>query len=318
MPPTQYTTHNSELRAKKRIIFLVGPTAVGKSEIAVRLAPRLDAEIISCDSIQLYQGMDILSNQPDKATRGKVQHHLISSVKPNKEYNVAGYRNEAIKKIKALFKRGKTPLFVGGTGLYVSILLDGIFKAKSENKALRQRLFQESEKLGNNYLHNKLKKIDPEAAQKIHPHDKKRIIRALEVFAVCGKPISQLQKSRKGLWGTYDVRVFGLDMPRAQLYARINQRSEKMFKFGLITEVRRLLKTRLSKTSRYAIGIKELKGYFSGQYDLAEAKRQIQQNTRHFAKRQLTWFRKDKRIEWIGIKEGDKPQKITEKILQLL
>jgi len=306
------------LKRKKRIIFLVGPTATGKSAIGVILAKKINAEIISCDSMQIYKGMDILTSMPGPVLRKKVSHHLIRYQSPGREYNVSRYRDQASRKIKEILGRGRVPLFVGGTGHYMSIMLDGIFKAKAQNKALRNRLYKIAEKKGNIFLYRKLKKIDPQSAAKIHPNDTKRIIRALEVFQVTGKPISELQKQRKGLWQDYDVRIFCLNMPREELYQRINKRVNKMFAQGLIREVEKLLKNKLSRTASYAIGLREIKGYLAGAYGLEEAKRLVKRNTRAYAKRQLTWFREDKRIEWIETTCKEKPASVAQRICNII
>jgi tRNA dimethylallyltransferase len=294
-----------------KVIFIVGPTAAGKSGVAVQLAKKINAEIISCDSMQIYKGMDIITSKPPVLLRKKIKHHFIGILPPEKEYNVSKYRQEALRKIKGIIKRGKVPLFCGGTGLYVSILVDGIFKAKAQSPALRKKLYQQLKKYGKGYLYKRLKRLDRRVAQKIHPNDIKRIIRALEVFEVTGKPISELQKEREGLSKEYAVKIFCLGMDRGALYKRIDSRVDKMFRAGLLKEVRRLLKKKLSKTSRYAIGINELKGYLAGNYSLEEAKRLMKRNTRHYAKRQLTWFRKDKRIQWVNIQDNDTPVKIA-------
>jgi len=299
---------------KPRIIFLVGPTAVGKSETAVSLAKKINAEIISCDSMQVYKGMDITISKPPIALRKIIPHHLIGTISADKEYNVTRYNKDAVRKIKEILRRGKTPLIAGGTGLYMSILIDGIFKSISPGKAIRNRLYKQAEELGSEYLYKRLKDIDPEAAAKIHPHDTKRIVRALEVFETTGQPISKLQKERKGLGQEYDIKVFGLNMPRERLCKRIDERVEKMFSQGLVAEVKRLLKLKLSKTAAYAIGIKEAKGYLDGLYDLKEAKRLIKRNTRIYAKHQLTWFRKDRRINWMEVKDKEKPKEIAYRI----
>lgn len=306
------------LRMKSKIIFLVGPTAVGKSEIAVDLAKRINAEIISCDSMQIYKGMEIISSQPSVALRKKVKHHLVSIVSSTKDYNAAKYRQAALKKIKEILRRGKIPLFAGGSGLYISVLVDGIFKANSQNEAIRRQLYEEASRFGSSHLYEKLQAVDAEAALKIHPHDIRRMVRALEVFEVCKKPISQLQKKRKGLFDKYDVRTFCLDMKRSELYQRIEKRVDEMFNKGILNEVRRLLRLKLSKTAPYAIGIKELKGYFAGLYDLEETKRLMKKNTRNYAKRQLTWFKKDKRIEWIRLDEKETPAQVARRIFRSL
>ncbi|MCX5706334.1 MAG: tRNA (adenosine(37)-N6)-dimethylallyltransferase MiaA [Candidatus Omnitrophica bacterium] len=318
---------------KERIIFIIGPTAVGKSEIAVSLAKKLSGEIISLDSMQIYKNMDIITSKPTHGQMKSVPHHIISVLALAKEYNVSQYRKTDLKKVmvilkkgrktslekvKAILRKGKIPIFAGGTGLYMSVLIDGIFKEKAQNKIIRSKLYKISQKQGSNYLYKKLKKVDPQAAFKIHPNDIRRIIRALEVFKITGKPISALQRQRQGLKDKYEIKVFCLNMKRDKLYQRIDQRVERMFKQGLICEVKRLLKKRLSRTASCAIGIKELKGYFLGQYDLAEAKRLIQRNSRHYAKRQLTWFRKDKRIDWVNLSGNDKPIKIAKRLWKKL
>lgn len=303
---------------KPKIIFLVGPTAIGKSQIGVCLAKKINAEIISCDSMQIYKRMDIVTSKPPLILRKSVNHHLIDIFTPTKEYNVAQYRRTALKKIKEVLNKGKTPLFIGGTGLYMSVVIDGIFKAKAENKNIRRRLHKEIDTLGKKCLYARLEKLDPEAAAKIHPNDLRRIVRALEVLETSGMAISSLQKQRKGLDSKYNIRIFCLNMERNSLYRRIEDRVEEMLKKGLLQEVKKLLKLKLSKTAAAAIGIKELKGYLEGCYDLEEAKRLIKRNTRLYAKRQLSWFRKDKRIEWIQVLKEDKPAQLANTIFKML
>ncbi len=196
----------------------------------------------------------------------------------------------------------------------MSILIDGIFKMKSANKNIRMKLYKQAKDLGNIYLYNKLKAIDPESASKIHPNDTRRLVRAIEVFESTGKPISYLQKQRKGIADKYDVMIFCLDIQRENLYRRIERRIEEMFKHDVVKEVEKLLKSKLSKTASYAIGVNELKGYFDGQYDLEGAKSLIKHNTRLYAKRQLTWFRKDKRIKWVNIDNKDTPKEVAERL----
>ncbi|MBL7081554.1 MAG: tRNA (adenosine(37)-N6)-dimethylallyltransferase MiaA [Candidatus Omnitrophica bacterium] len=286
---------------KPRIIFILGPTAVGKSEFALRIAKKLNAEIVSCDSMQVYKGMDIISSKPSVCARRKIPHHLIDIIPAQKEFNASLYRNRALKAIKTILKKKKTPLFNGGTGLYASAVLDGIFKGPGEDKKIRQRLYQQAEKKGTRHLYQRLQKVDPQAGERIHPHDLRRIIRALEVWIKTKKPISQWQKKRRGITQRYNVEIYCLNRAREELYTRINQRVEQMFKKGLVNEVAHLLKKKnLSKTASCAIGIKEIKDYLEGKYSLNEAKSLIKKHTRQYAKRQLTWFRKDKRIIWIS------------------
>lgn len=303
---------------KTKIVFLVGPTATGKTAVAVTLAKKINAEIISCDSMQVYKSMDIITSKPPLLLKKIIPYHLINIVSPEKEYSVWRYYKDVVRKIKEIQRRDKIPLVVGGTGLYMSILIDGIFKSASPSEVIRNRLYRQAEELGSESLYNRLKNIDPKAALKIHPHDTKRIIRALEVFETTTQPISKLQKQRKGLSEEYEIKIFGLNMERDKLYQRIDARVNRMFTKGLVFEVKRLLKLKLSKTAHYAIGIKEIKGYLDGLYDLKEAERLMQKNTRNYAKRQLTWFRKDRRINWINIGDKDKPIEIASRILSKL
>ena len=301
---------------KKKIIFLLGPTGIGKSVVAISLAKKINAEIISCDSMQLYRKMDILTSQVTSGQRKKVKHYLLGVIDPEQEYNVAKYRKAALSICDKLFREDKIPLFVGGTGLYYSIMVDGLFPAAPQDKLIRTRLEKQLKLKGNRYLYRRLTKVDSAAARKIHPNDARRIIRALEVYLKTGMRISQLQKNRAGLGKEYKVMIFGLNSKRQSLYNAIDQRVNKMFNLGLINEVKRLLKHKLSRTAKCAIGIRELKGYLVGEYSLAEGKRLMQRNSRHYAKRQLTWFRKDKRIKWINVEKGQKPAGIAGKIIK--
>ncbi|MDD5692069.1 MAG: tRNA (adenosine(37)-N6)-dimethylallyltransferase MiaA [Candidatus Omnitrophica bacterium] len=299
---------------KKKIFFLIGPTGIGKSAAAVSLAKKIKAEIISCDSMQVYRGMDVITSKASATQRRQARHHLLSVVKPSEEYNAARYRDEALAICDKLFKKRKVPLFVGGTGLYYSITIDGLFPAVPEDKKIRAGLYKEARTKGGSQLYKRLAKVDPAASAKIHPNDTKRMIRALEVFMLTGKPITSLQKQRKGLGPEYEVKIFGLNTKRELLYKKINARVERMFNLGLVAEVKRLLKAKLSKTASCAIGVKQLKGYFDGKYSLEEAGRLIQQESRRYAKRQLTWFRKDKRVKWINVKDKETPRGIAGRI----
>ena len=300
----------------KTVIFLIGPTAIGKSQIALTLAKKINAEIISCDSMQVYKRMDIISSKPTPEMQKLVKHYLLDEITPLKKYNVATYRKKALLLIKKIHKKDKIPLFVGGTGLYVKAVIDGIFPVGKTNQKLRDELYKQAELYGKCYLYERLVKVDSQAAAKIHPNDLFRVIRALEVYYLTGKPISQLQKKRKGIMDKYNVVIIGLDMVRPMLYQRINERTEEMFAQGLIDEVKKILNKKLSLTARQAIGIKEVKGYLECRYSLEEAKDILSRNTRHYAKRQLSWFRQDKRIKWIKITKNDTPKKTIEKIIK--
>jgi tRNA dimethylallyltransferase len=303
---------------KKRIVFLLGPTGIGKSAVAISLAKKIKAEIISCDSMQVYRKMEIITSQVTAGQRKRVKHHLLGVIVPGQEYNAAKYRKAALAICDKLFSQGKIPLFVGGTGLYYSVIIDGLFPAVGQDRSIRVKLEKQLKLKGNKYIYRRLSKLDPAAAEKIHPHDARRIIRALEVYLKTGRRISQLQKNRAGLGKEYQVRIFGLNSERQSLYAAIDQRVERMFKLGLINEVKCLLKHKLSRTAKCAIGIGEVKGYLDKEYSLPEAKRLMQRNSRHYAKRQLTWFRKDKRIQWIGINQKATASQIAFKLWKKL
>lgn len=300
------------------ILFIVGPTATGKTEVAFDLAQRLHGEIISCDSMQLYKELSILSAKPPQKMMAQVSHHLIGTVSISRNFDVALYRREALAAIQAVLQKGKLPIVVGGSGLYMGILLDGIFEGKGGSLSVRKKLEKEAQQKGLPVLYETLKKVDPVSAKKIHPHDKKRIIRALEVFLIHERPISQLQKKRSGLWNQYDVQVIALTRPREELYERINQRVDAMFEAGAVEEIKALMKKRWGKTAKTLIGVPEIQKFIKGGQDLDQTKYLVKLNTRHLAKRQLTWFRKDKRLKWVEIARDQSDRDITKKILNEL
>lgn len=303
---------------KKRIVFLLGPTAIGKSAIAVHLAVRLNAEIVSCDSMQIYRRMDIVTSQPSRAQKNKIKHHLLGEIDPCREYDVASYRKQALDACGRIFAKGKIPLFVGGSGLYYSVIVDGIFPSCPQDKLIRDKLDKQLASKGSGYLFARLSRVDPLSAQRIHPNDSRRIIRALEVYLKSGMPISELQKKRSGLGQEYEMKLFALDMDRQDLYRNIDRRVDKMFRLGLVKEVRSLLSKKLSRTAYQAIGLREMEGYFKGEYGLIEARRLIQRNSRRYAKRQFTWFRKDKRLYWLKIKDDETAAKAAGRIWKKL
>lgn len=293
------STGRPGLAVNNSVVFIVGPTAVGKTALSLELAAKLGAEIISCDSMQVYRGMDILSSKPSAVERQRIPHHLIDVVEPNEDFNVSQYRRLCLKAIADIRSAGRLPVFVGGTGLYMSVMVDGIFEAKTEDEQVRKRLFAEAAESGSAQLHQRLAAVDPEAASKIHANDTKRIVRALEVYEVAGQTISAMQKKRQGLEKDNRVFIFGLRMPLPALYERINRRVEEMFAAGLVEEVSALVSRPLSRTAQAAIGVPEVSGYLRGEYDLEEAKELLKQHTRQFSRRQMTWFRKDKRVQWV-------------------
>ncbi len=289
--------------SQPRIVFIVGPTAIGKSEAAVLLAERMGVEIVSCDSMQTYREINIASSKPPPSILKKVPHHLINVVSVEEPFDVAQYNRLANAAIKEIHKKGKVALVVGGSGLYMQVLLDGIFEGGPQDPDLRQKLENEIEKKGIEHLYERLKNNDPEAAARIHVNNRRRIIRALEIYESQRAPLTTLQKTREGLWGKFDIHIFALTRPREELYGQINRRVDSMFKEGLVEEIKQIAGLRLSPTAQGLIGVKETMGFLKGQYDLDRAKYLMKLNTRHFAKRQLTWFRKDQRLKWILIEK---------------
>ena len=284
-----------------RLLCLLGPTAVGKTEIAIQLAQRLDAEIISVDSRQIYRQMDIGTAKPTPEERQTAPHHLIDCVDVSQPFSVADYQSLADTAIADIQNRGKHALLVGGAGLYFRAVVDGLFEGPDADIALRERLEQEAAKLGVNALHERLRACDPASADRIHPNNVVRVIRALEVYELTGTPMSEHQQQWHRENQRYPFIAFCLTMPRALLYRRIEQRMDVMLANGLVAEVESLLVAGHARdtTALRSFGYKEFIAYLDGKCTYLEAVEQLKRNTRRFAKRQLTWFRGDTRIEWV-------------------
>ncbi|NQT33161.1 MAG: tRNA (adenosine(37)-N6)-dimethylallyltransferase MiaA [Candidatus Omnitrophica bacterium] len=289
---------------KHTVIFIVGPTSSGKSRVAARLAERITGEIISCDSMQVYREMDVITQSPDSDLLSRVAHHLIREINPEEEFNAAEFTGKAEALIGSITSRGKVPIICGGTGLYVKALVDGLFSSPSKDEDLRKKFNEIAEKKGTVYLHQMLEERDPETASKLHPNDTRRIIRALEVYKLTGKTINDKKTTSAGIAEKYACKRIGLKVPRKVLYDRINANVDKMFSEGLVDEVRRLKERELSLTAEKALGIKEVLSFLDGKTTLGGAREELKKNTRRYAKRQMTWFRADKRIVWI---DADRP-----------
>ncbi len=283
------------------LLCLLGPTAVGKTEIAIQLAQHLNAEIISVDSRQIYRQMDIGTAKPTPEEQLAARHHLIDCVNISQSFSVADYQSLADKAIADIQDRGKRVLLVGGAGLYFRAIVDGLFKGPGADTAFRERLEQEVTQLGVDVLHERLRACDPASADRIHPNNIVRVIRALEVYELTGTPMSELQQQWHPEKQRYPFIAFGLTMPRGLLYHRIEQRVDIMLANGLIAEVESLLAAGDARgtVALQSFGYRELIAYLDGECTYVEAISQLKQNTRRFAKRQLTWFRKDTRIEWL-------------------
>ena len=286
---------------KSKLVCLLGPTAVGKTEIAIQLAQRLNAEIVSVDSRQIYRQMDIGTAKPTAEEQRAARHHLIDCVDISRPFSVADYQSLADAAIADIQNKDKRVLLVGGAGLYFRAVVDGLFEGPGADPALRKRLEAEAAQNGVERLHKRLQTYDPESADRIHPNNVVRVIRALEVYELTGTPMSELQQQWPPEKQRYPFIAFGLTMPRALLYRRIEQRVDVMLANGLIAEVESLLAVGYARDSiaLQSFGYRELIAYLDGDCTYQEAISQLKQNTRRFAKRQLTWFRKDTRIEWL-------------------
>jgi tRNA dimethylallyltransferase len=286
---------------KISLVIILGPTASGKTDLAIRLAERFDGEIVNADSMQVYRGMDIGTAKPPLKLRQSIPHHLIDIVGPEMNFSAADFRREATRAIADITGRGKTVFIVGGTGLYIRALLQGLVDSPSGAGELRQELEETAKREGNEALLRELALIDPITAERLHPNDLVRIIRALEVYRLTGRPISQ-ERSAHGFSGDYYRPLkIGLTMERRELYARIDQRVERMIAEGLVDEVKALLDQGFSPSLKAlrSIGYSQISAYLAGEYGLDEAVRLIKRDTRRYAKRQLTWFNNDKEIKWV-------------------
>lgn len=297
------------------VYIISGPTATGKSLIAYYLARRIGGEIVNCDSIQLYKYMDIGSAKPSKEEMERVPHHLYSVADPAENVTVAKYQDMAIKTINEIISRGKIPIVCGGTGLYLnSILYDMDFGASPEDDSRRNELEKLAEERGNEYMYQYLQALDSDAASRIHPNNVRKVIRAIEAYEF-GRGIKDLSEVK--LNSDYDFKFYALNMDREWLYDRINQRTVKIINDGLASEVSNLIINGYSSDlpSMKGIGYKEMVYYLYGKYDLETATSEIQKNTRHYAKRQLTWLRRYDFVNWVNIKKGESVGEIVDRIL---
>lgn len=281
------------------VLILVGPTASGKSAVAYELAQRVPAEIISADSMQVYRGVPILTQQPPLSWQERVPHHLIGLLDLSAPWSAASFRTEALRLIHEIRARARLPIIVGGTGLYIRALLDGLCEAPAANPRIRQRLVAEMAAQGSLPAHHRLAAVDPVAASKIHPHDARRIIRALEVYETTGEPLSRRWQEQPRAVLPFTYALVGLDCPRPLLYARINARVEQMFAQGVIEEVRALDSIQMSHTAQQMLGLAVIREHVTLQRPPRESQTLLQQQTRQYARRQLIWFRREPRLHWI-------------------
>ena len=303
------------------MVVLTGPTAVGKTELSIRLAEALDGEIISADSMQVYKKMDIGTAKIRKEEMRGIPHHLIDVLDPAEEFNVVRFQGMAKEALAGIYERGKIPLVVGGTGFYIQGLLYDIdFTREEQDKSYRERLQKKAEEEGAGAVHQMLEKVDSVSAGKIHPNNVKRVIRALEFYHLNGRPISEHNEEEARKKSPYQSAYFVLNQDRQTLYERINRRVDLMMEEGLIGEVKSLVEEGYGRNlvSMQGIGYKEVFDYLEGEISLEETTERIKKDTRHFAKRQLTWFGREKEVIMIDKDKFETEEKILEHMLGIL
>ncbi len=299
------------------VIVIVGPTASGKTELSVSLAKKLDAEIISADSMQIYKNMHIASAAADEDEKEGIPHHLLEFLSPDEGFSVADFVKMAADRIEDINRRGKAVIIVGGTGLYINSLIDNItFSEEESSEKLRAELNEKYDRIGGEAMLDELRGFDPESADRLHPNNKKRIIRAFEIYLSSGITMTEQLAESKRIESPYHPYMIGITFAdRQKLYSRINLRVDKMLEAGLLREAEAAYNNKNSATASQAIGHKEFFPYFSGEATLAEATEALKASTRRYAKRQLTWFRRDERINWIY---RDQTPNTTDAALEIL
>ena len=290
---------------KSKVIVICGPTASGKTALSIELAKRINGEIVSCDSMQIYKDMNIGTAKPTIEEMQGIKHYLIGYVSPEERYSVADYKRDAKKAIKEILEKGKMPIVVGGTGLYIDSLIYEIeYQDMKLDEDYRRKLEEEVQEKGLEIVYEKAKKIDPKAIEKISPTDKKRILRILEIYHATGKTKTEQEIESRKKEVEYDYKVYALNWDREKLYDRINKRVDMMIEEGLIQEVEKIKKKYDTfPTAMQGLGYKEVVDYLNGIYTKEEMIEKIKMETRRYAKRQLTWFRKNKQTIWLNAEE---------------
>ena len=303
----------------RTVPFILGPTGIGKTEISLQLAEKLPVEIISADSRQLYRFLDIGTAKPSREILKKIKHHFIDHLSPTEYYSAGMFGREGRKIIDQIFEADKIPLIVGGSGFYIQALIDGIWEVEISDQGMREKLERRLEDLGIEALHEELESVDPDLAKTIKVQDKQRIIRGLEVFYTAGQPLSQLQKLKPEP-AKFEPIMIGLNANRQLLYDRINERVDEMIAEGLIEEVLDLKKKGLSEdyNALNTVGYKEVFDHLNGKIDIDTMIEKIKMNSRRYAKRQLTWFRKDNRILWFNIDDFERKDDLINQILAII
>ena len=319
LPKFQPETAAAATNLARDCWFLTGATASGKTGVGLHLAQLLDAEIISLDSMSVYRGMDIGTDKPSAEARQKIPHHLLDLIPPTEDFSVAQYLEATQDAIRGIRGRGREVLFVGGTPLYLKALLRGIFVGPAADWEFRQRVAEEASQRGAATLHERLRQVDPLSAARLHPHDMRRIIRALEVQRATGRPISHEQLHFDEGLSAEQCKVFVLQWPRLELHQRINQRVQRMFDVGMVGEVRKLLEAygSLGRTASQAVGYRQVIEHLHGEHMLPETIQRVCAKTRQFARRQETWFRSLRECTIIAMEGEMNDAKIARKIVEM-
>ncbi len=311
------STHDSSLITRaKPLVAIVGPTAVGKSGIAILVAKALGMDVLTADSRQVYRGMDIGTDKPSMEERQGVPHRLIDLVEPDQPFNTGEFRRQAMAEITRLHREGRVPLLVGGTGLYVRTVLRGLWEGPPADWEFRRRMERDADVNGADWLYRQLVHVDPGSAGRLHPNDRVKIIRALEVHHLLGRPLSEEHKRHAFAEAPFMPLLIGLTRERSSLYRRVDNRVELELAKGLVEETKRLMDRGYGRHlgSMKGLGYKQMAGYLAGDYDYEEAVRRLKRDTRHFAKRQMTWFRKEPGIVWLSIEEAETPAQTADRI----
>jgi tRNA dimethylallyltransferase len=299
------------------LIILAGPTASGKTSLSLHLAEQLNGEIVSCDSVAVYRDMEIGTAKPDKADRERLPHHLIDIVTPTEHYTAGDYSRDARRALKEIVARGRLPIVTGGTGLYLRALIDGLFAGPQRSESLRDRLRLSMEKHGRGWLYKMLMRLDSKSAERIHPNDSPKLVRAIEVCIAARQPMSEAWKEGRDALKGFDILRIGLEPDRERLYERINKRAAAMFRSGLVEETQMLLEKYGDARPFDSLGYKQAKALLRGEIREIDAIAQAQQGHRNYAKRQLTWFRREPEIFWLhGFGDETRTRKKVEQIIE--
>ncbi len=306
--------------ARRPLVVLLGPTAVGKSRIAVQVARHYDTGVLTADSRQVYRGMDVGTDKPAAEARQGVAHRLIDLADPDQAFNTGWYRQVALAEINRLYATGQLPFVVGGTGLYIRTLVRGLCPAPQADAQVRAELIKISREQGRDCLYAELVRVDPDSAARLHPNDEAKVIRALEVHRLTGQPMSAMHRQHGFQEAAFAPLLIGLQRPKETLYRRIEERIDWQLAHGMVEETRTLLDRGYGRHlgAMKGLGYRQVAAYLAGEYDYPEMVRRFKRDTRHFAKRQMTWFRKEPGVVWLSIEDDESPDQTADRVVALV